>query len=531
MLNHVMKKDTIVFVAVTDYDNLGIGYMASLLSESGFVTKTIDFRVRKSVLLKTVRSLDPIIIGFSIIFLNHIKRFIELIEYLRENGLNCHFTAGGHYASLKYEELFQLSPTLDSIIRFEGEYPMLELAKAVSADNDWRSIESLVFKENHKIKVNSVYPVEKNLDRFPYPSRSGFKEYCFRKKFTVILAGRGCVHNCSFCNTREFYRQACGPLKRVRNPEMVVAEMHYLFHKNKCSVFLFHDDDFPVKSSTYPDWIVRFCNELKRTGLSNKIIWKINCRADDVEEESFSFMKEHGLYLVFLGLEDGTDTGLKKLNKQSTVTKNVEGLNILRKLDIGFDYGFMLFQPDTTFRSLNENLQFLRQVCGDGYTPVTFLKLMPLYDTRIEKELASAGRLCIRDGVGDYDFEEAPMNLYYDFVTDCFSEWLRYPEGVENISKWARNYLLVYDHYYNQPPEVIKMQKKIRKIISDSNLFLLDTMKELSYIFESNNLINEKYLLENCRKKIKSKHDHFKQDIINTMGRILSLAEEKRMRQ
>ena len=39
---------------------------------------------------------------------------------------------------------------------------------------------------------------------------------------------------------------------------------------------------------------------------------------------------------------------------------------------------------------------------------------------------------------------------YYNFITDCFTEWLRYAEGVENISKWARNYLSVYKHYYDQ---------------------------------------------------------------------------------
>jgi predicted house-cleaning noncanonical NTP pyrophosphatase (MazG superfamily) len=151
---------------------------------------------------------------------------------------------------------------------------------------------------------------------------------------------------------------------------------------------------------------------------------------------------------------------------------------------------------------------------------------MPLYDTRIEKELAATGRLCIRDGIGDYDFEEAPMNLYYDFVTDCFSEWLRYPEGVENISKWARNYLLVYKYYYSQHPKGIELQEEIKKIISDSNLFLLDTMKNISDIFESG-MFNKEYL-EKCREDIKVKHDQFKKEIIVTMGRLLSFVEDNK---
>ena len=68
---------------------------------------------------------------------------------------------------------------------------MLELAKSISAGKDWHSIESLAFKENHRITANSVWPQEKHLDKFPFPLRSSFKEYCFRKKYTVILAGQG----------------------------------------------------------------------------------------------------------------------------------------------------------------------------------------------------------------------------------------------------------------------------------------------------------------------------------------------------
>ena len=131
-------------------------------------------------------------------------------------------------------------------------------------------------------------------------------------------------------------------------------------------------------------------------------------------------MKRNGLFMVFLGLEDGTDEGLQRLNKQSAVIENIEGMKILRKLHIGFDYGFMLFQPYTTFGSLNENLDFLKQVCGDGYTPVTFLKLIPLYETQTEKELLKTGRLLFRDGIGDYDFPEDPMNKYYEFYHRLF---------------------------------------------------------------------------------------------------------------
>jgi anaerobic magnesium-protoporphyrin IX monomethyl ester cyclase len=518
-----MKYKPVIFFSISEYDNLGIGYMAAVLEKEGFKTIVMEIREDNHDLINTVKNLEPLVIGFSIIFLNYLKQFSDLIKELRENGINCHFTAGGHYASLRYEELFKSVPQLDSIVMFEGEYPMLELAYSLRDGIDWKKIKSLTFKENGKIVTNPLQLPERDLDRFPFPLRSEIREYAFGKKFTVIIAGRGCVHNCSFCNTRVFYRRAKGPLKRVRKPELVVDEMYSLSKEKDCSIFIFHDDDFPVKSNEQPDWLMRFCRELEQRGLSNNILWKINCRSDDIQEKTFSMMKKNGLYLVFLGLEDGTNHGLKSLNKQLTVSENIKAINILKKLGIGFDYGFMLFQPSTTFRSLRENLDFLEMLCGDGYTPVTFLRLIPLYETRVEKELRKEGRLKLSDRFPDYEFLEESMNDYYNFTATCLTDWQRSPEGVENISKWARNYCLVYNHFFDDNPVANLFCRKITNLISESNLFLLGCMRELADIFESGN--QNAQLLESYKQKIDSKHSAFKSDIINTMGALVTIAE------
>jgi anaerobic magnesium-protoporphyrin IX monomethyl ester cyclase len=310
---------------------------------------------------------------------------------------------------------------------------------------------------------------------------------------------------------------------------MVVKEMEYLFLKKDCRIFLFEDDDFPVKAIHGSEWINLFCNTLKKRGLDNKILWKVNCRPDEIEEERFLMMKKNGLYLVFIGIDDGTNEGLVMLNKHNTVEESLNGINILRKLELGFDYGFMLFQPLTHFRSLNENLDFLRLLCGDGYTPVIFNKLMPYYETRIERGLSKEGRIKGPPGHLNYDFLDESMNHYYDFITDCFMEWLRYPDGLVNISKWARNYLLVYSHFFESTREIPLIKRTVTKIISESNLFLLDTMNELSAMFESekyNSLnIND---LKGFRENINLKHILYKEQIKNSMAKLLRLVEHQR---
>lgn len=515
----------IFFISSGEYENLGIGYIMSMLHETGYEAKLIDLRKEKSSILKIIQKHKPEIIGFSVIFQYHLNMFQELIRFLRESGISCHFTAGGHYASLKTRELFDFIPELDSIVLFDGEYTMLDLARNIHVHSDWRSIEGIAYTQSNKLIINKLRPLETDLDKLPVPFRPILRNYAFEIPFSTLLAGRGCLNNCSFCNTRKFYSNAGGPIKRIRKPEKVVREMEMLFHKKKCPVFLFIDDDFPVEPQDDPEWVRRFCNELEKRGLRNKIIWNIACRADEVEEERFAFMKDHGLFLVFLGIEDGTDSGLKTLNKKIAASENIRAINILKKLEIGIDFGFLLFQPDTTFNSLRINLDFLKEVWSDGYTPVTFLKLMPYYDTSTEKKLKAAGKLKITAGRRDYDFSETSMNDYFEFHVKCFSRWLRNKNGIESISNWTRNNFLVFSRFFESDPELGKLKIRFTNIVADCNMFLLDKMIELSYLFQSGHYENE-HQMKIFQDSIAVKESFFESEVMKVYRDINCLALE-----
>jgi anaerobic magnesium-protoporphyrin IX monomethyl ester cyclase len=524
-----MQMQPVVFIAFEQAENLGIGYMAAVLAKAGYKTRVIDFRYKNEEILKLLVKHNPILVGFSVIFQYHIGSFRELVDTLRSNGIRCHFTAGGHYASLRYEELFGLIPGLDSVVRFEGEYTLLDLVSCISNRTDWRNIAGIAYK-NRKgtLTANPLRPFEKVLDNFPLPVRSLFAESGFKLRSATILAGRGCVHSCSFCNIKAFYSTDSGPLKRIRRPEMVVNEMDLLYRKKHCSMFLFQDDDFPVKTENGKEWVERFCKELEIKGLKGKVMWKINCRPDEIDKEIFALMKESGLYHVFIGIEEGTDVGLKRLNKHLTVSKSMEGIKILKELGLVFDYGFMLFQPSSTFDSIHENLRFLRHICTDGYTSASFLKMLPYFETQIEKELREEERLKGLPGFYDYDFHQESLNHYFNFVNEAFKPWLRAPSGLLNNSKWARIYLSVYSFFYGSNHVVATLSDDTMKIVSESNLFLLDSMTELAHYFEHEHYrSDETNYLEGKKQSIISKHIIFNHQINRIVHNTLQLKENE----
>src|SRR5260370_1658916 len=112
--------------------NLGRGYLASKLRSHGYSVEVFDFEQPAEEILRAAKSLDPILIGFSLIFQFYVDRFGVLISYLRDHGVNCHFTMGGHFPRLSYEHTLQLVPELDCVVRLEAEMTLLELVDLVS---------------------------------------------------------------------------------------------------------------------------------------------------------------------------------------------------------------------------------------------------------------------------------------------------------------------------------------------------------------------------------------------------------------
>ncbi|MHC4619912.1 MAG: B12-binding domain-containing radical SAM protein [Planctomycetota bacterium] len=523
-----MCNNPVLFVAFEEQDNLGVGYLASVLSRAAFDIRIIDFRLGKQAILNHIIRYGPLVVGFSIIFQYHIYDFKDLITFLRERGVNCHFTAGGHYPSLRYAELLDIIPALDSVVLFEGEHTLLDLVRSIYAGKQWKRIKGIAYKNNNAVVVNPLRPLERDLDRFPPPVRQPLKEYALGKKYATLLAGRGCYYNCSFCSIRQFYSKPPGPLKRIRRPEMVVREMQLLHRQLDCSVFMFQDDDFPVAGPKGTDWVTRFCQSLAREGLADKVLWKISCRPDEVRADTFRLMRDAGLFLVYLGIEDGTDDGLRLMDKRTTAQENVKAADTLKELGIRYDFGFMLFHPSATSRSIMDNLAFLQKLCGDGSSPVTFCKMLPYAETKVEYELRKRRRLKGRPGFEDYDFIETPLNYLYSFAADSFEDWIGKHDGLLNIARWARYYLSVYRKYFPITPPFRAMDKTVNEVISQSNIFFIDTLRMLLHIYsakkpEHNAAVN----LPAIRKEIAARHSRYKSKLTEVLNRTEAMAESK----
>ncbi len=430
------RKVDALFIGYEDQENLGLRSIISYLKTQGFASTLVPYIQEDiSAVVRNVQEYNPRLVGFSIIFQYTIGGFAELAKALRQAGVRAHFTAGGHFPTLRPYEVMEEIPQLDSVVRFEGELTTAELIRHLANPEVWPSVLGIAFRRGGRVVINNPRPLIPDLDSLPAPYRDKPRFLSRGVRTASLLASRGCHYNCSYCSIRQFYGGAPGKLRRVRSPQSVVAEMRDLRQNDGVRFFIFQDDDFAAKSSKQQQWIEMFLRELAQSGLSEHIGWKISCRVDDVDTNLITRCRNHGLIAVFLGVESGNPVGLRTCNKRVTVADNIAAIESLKKIGITFNMGFMLFDPDSTIHTIRENCGFLRRVIGDGSSPVNFCKMLPYSGTPIEERLRQEGRLKGTISQPDYGFLDPRLDWYALFIAMAFRNRNFDPLGlVERLS-------------------------------------------------------------------------------------------------
>ena len=91
------ERDTsrpVMLIGFQNQGNLGLGYLSSVLRQYGYSVHTVDIEQEPEKILQIAQELNPVLIGFSLIFQFFIDRYAMLVHLLRANGIDCHFTMG-----------------------------------------------------------------------------------------------------------------------------------------------------------------------------------------------------------------------------------------------------------------------------------------------------------------------------------------------------------------------------------------------------------------------------------------------------
>jgi hypothetical protein len=230
--------------------------------------------------------------------------------------------------------------------------------------------------------------------------------------------------------------------------------------------------------------VADLADELDRAGLGERIIWKISCRAEYLEPELFARLRRSGLYLVYMGLESGNDEGLEVLNKRIDVDTNRRAVQMLKDLDILFEYGFMLFDPSSTFESVVTNVAFLRTIVGDGSAGAVFCRMLPYGGTPIRDQLAAEGRLRGDVTRPDYDFLDPALGDYHRQLDAAVGCWI-HGHGLSHQLNWAWHETVVVERLVGALPGAAAYRSALAELTRRSNDALFGIVERSAVEFAS----------------------------------------------
>lgn len=303
----------------------GLEYVAT--SAKGEVEKLtlLDLRYERELskvdkLIAFIResSVDIICVG-----LGWDRQFEEICQILNQLPPEIMLVVGGYKATEKVPELFAACPSIDIIVRGEGEETIREIMRG----KRWEDIAGISYRRNGEIThnpnrplpdVNSLLNPDRSLRHNDYSlSINGVRIKSWG--FDAVLTARGCPFDCKFCTF------SLNPLGQKRNyaarsVDSVIEELSGL----KANIIMFSDDNL----FTDPKRAEEICDRL----IARKIKKRFFAQARiDIARYPVLLKKmvRAGFKALLIGVESPHDWILKQLDKgfdQKTIRKSFEVL-------------------------------------------------------------------------------------------------------------------------------------------------------------------------------------------------------------
>lgn len=263
---------------------------------------------RKGVLADIERE-RPDVVGISIPSMAQLLPGLTIGHLIKERGLACHVTVGGPHITMLREQIAQ-TPAIfrcfDSAVVFDGEVPLLALAKTVAAGGDLAAVPNLIWRDGAQIRVNARKEPEK-IGVLPTPDFDGLPldRYLAPQRALPLLTARGCYFGkCAFCNVGYGEAESFSLMRS----EMIAAQMLELKRKYGAEQIFFSDE------ALTPRTLRELSQIMQRDG--TPLLWGGCARFEKpISGELLRQMHAGGCRMILFGLESASEAMMGRMVK------------------------------------------------------------------------------------------------------------------------------------------------------------------------------------------------------------------------
>jgi len=283
---------------------------------------------------------------------------VRVAEALKAENPDLTIGMVGAAVAVAPEASLRASPALGFVAGAEFDFTIKEVAQGRPLSR----VLGLSYRVNGHVVHTPDRPVLENMDALPfvtpvYKRDLTIEHYAIgylRHPYVSLYTGRGCRSKCTFC----LWPQTVGGQRyRTRSPEHVAEEMALAQRLFPQAREFFFDDD------TFTDDLPRAEAIARRLGPLG-VTWSVNAKAN-VPDRTLKVLKDHGLRLLLVGYESGSQAILNNIKKGIRLDAARRFTRDAKALGITIHGTFILGLPGETRETIQETIRFAREVDPD----------------------------------------------------------------------------------------------------------------------------------------------------------------------
>lgn len=361
-------------LAIASYLNSSTHHKVSILD--GLVEQT-----PYPVLQREIEAVAPDVVGISAYSLGLVD-VVRTLMVCRAAKVP-HVLLGGPHVN-DFPHLSALLPGVDAAVRGEGQATLPAVLDTLEAGGSLRGLPGVMTAVDAENEAPVAAPrLSNQLDDYPILDLSLIDYTRYYDVlgggglFTTVITSRGCPHRCTFCNTP---RDPFCAMSAAR----ICEELKVRIAQGIREIY-FVDDTFNTVNSR----VRELCEEILRHGL--KFRWTARFRARGIDRSLLVLMKRSGCARLQIGVEQGTDDALARLQKDVTVAEIEAAFRLCREVGIKTVAYFMIGTPSERTRvDVKHTIDFSIRLNPDF---VMYNVLTPFPGTRLFEQGVDSGVL------------------------------------------------------------------------------------------------------------------------------------------